>query len=489
MDMQQAWKGTLSISPEGVATIKGNLAGAGGENEFEMKKSTPVRSNQPKQDRINSGARFNSITGQVEISPDPEEEDWIPCTLKTVIYVGDHIMTGDKSTAVIEFEDMSVFVMRENGEITIASPPGRITKVGLVLGRLWANTKRLFADGQIEIEMGQAVAGIKGTTFVCEQLEDMSTLKVIEGSVELSHQSSGEKIMVQGGQFSQANDRQILGVWPFDADVEQREWDDLGARGGAEPSGGKPLAPTAQSQPVSLFDNSNAAAVRSGPNKPTRFTLSQSARLTYLRTYHYNNGAGTEPGTIALRDENGVSYGPFPTKGMGSGSGVQPIMWYCEPNIVVPPGVYTIIDSQPATWSCNDQSDSVGIAWVSGIVQLLQDQNPDDSSQPTLGDQDLEAIFSATPEVFKARYQGRKILVKGIFLQAEHASRRVIVEVGEGFRLSGAQIENGTPNAFESVASFTPVWISGIIYRKQADPDFHGIQYLILEEGGEFGIQ
>lgn len=119
-----------------------------------------------------------------------------------------------------------------------------------------------------------------------------------------------------------------------------------------------------------------------------------------------------------------------------------------------------------------------------------QGELPGQSQPTTLDDEQLAAIFTASDPEFQTRYVGQKIRVRGTFQQREDASRRVVVDVGAGYRVSGAQIQNGTPNAFETVASFTPVWISGVILKRQSVPDSGGTEqtYLILESNGEFGV-
>ena len=41
--------------------------------------------------------------------------------------------------------------------------------------------------------------------------------------------------------------------------------------------------------------------------------------------------------------------------------------WYATPNVTVPAGTYTIVDSDPATWSWALDTDRRGIAIVEGI--------------------------------------------------------------------------------------------------------------------------
>ena len=134
------------------------------------------------------------------------------------------------------------------------------------------------------------------------------------------------------------------------------------------PPAAPPTAVTTPAPPaavVTLYDNSNTAGVTSRPTKPTVFTLAKPAKLTYLRTYHYNSGAGAKPGTLALTS-GGKTYGPWPATGTGATGGRLPIMWVVEPMVELPAGTYTVVDSDPATWSHNAQTGGAGITWVSG---------------------------------------------------------------------------------------------------------------------------
>ena len=157
-------------------------------------------------------------------------------------------------------------------------------------------------------------------------------------------------------------------------DSEPTTWstnDAVGSRGFAsvfgvmdaetKPAGTKPAAV------VTLYDNSNGGAITGRPTKPTVFTLAKPAKLTYLRTYHYNGGAGAKPGTLALTS-GGKTYGPWPATGTGATGGRQPIMWVVEPMVELPAGTYTVVDSDPATWSHNAQSGGAGITWASGSL-------------------------------------------------------------------------------------------------------------------------
>lgn len=133
-----------------------------------------------------------------------------------------------------------------------------------------------------------------------------------------------------------------------------------------------------------LFNNGNLGGVANSPTQPTVFTLNQAHMITQIQNYHWNNGRGARPGTVALRDGNGRLYGPWtviPSAGQG---GAPNVYWTCSPNVVIPAGTYTVVDSDPATWSQNGQSGGRGFSLIKGYPVS---QKPVDKPQaPTTGD-------------------------------------------------------------------------------------------------------
>lgn len=119
-------------------------------------------------------------------------------------------------------------------------------------------------------------------------------------------------------------------------------------------------------EPQVLFEVTSIAGVSSGPPKPTVFTLDAPAYLTSIFTYHYFN-EGTAPGTIGLEGADGTVYGPWAASGTEGQGGVDNANWYATPNTTIPAGTYTIVDSDPATWSWTFDTDRRGIAIVEGI--------------------------------------------------------------------------------------------------------------------------
>ncbi len=121
-----------------------------------------------------------------------------------------------------------------------------------------------------------------------------------------------------------------------------------------------------QQRTVKFFDNGNIYAVQNQPTRPTRFTLSRPIHLTKIMTYHWNNGTGADPGTVALRKSSGETLGPFDMEGRPGQGGVPNAYWIAEGDIELPAGTYTIIDSDPATWAQNAGSHGAGMAILEG---------------------------------------------------------------------------------------------------------------------------
>ena len=121
------------------------------------------------------------------------------------------------------------YMLKPETEIVVKQPPQGSggSSMKIILGKLWSNTKKLWNEGHIEIETSQAVAGIKGTTYVLEVDADKTVLKVIEGTVALTSKSTGQTIDVAGGQQATADSKGLSEVVAFDTSIEQATWDKI----------------------------------------------------------------------------------------------------------------------------------------------------------------------------------------------------------------------------------------------------------------------
>lgn len=125
---------------------------------------------------------------------------------------------------------------------------------------------------------------------------------------------------------------------------------------------------------ITVFSNMNVYAVGNRPTVATSFTIEQSHVITSILTYHWNDGRGTQTGTIALRDSAGRVYGPWPAEGSPGQGGVPNANWTSKPNVTLPPGTYSIIDSEPSTWSQNSGSGGCGMSIVKGYRTTSTDR-------------------------------------------------------------------------------------------------------------------
>lgn len=170
-----------------------------------------------------SNARFSSISGEVEVRHE-NDTVWEFAKLGTVLYVLDHVKTSEESQAIIGFADLSTFLLKEESEIVITTPPKKDSKLRLVAGNIWANVKKMAKDGTMEVEMSQAVAGIKGTRFELIETGNSSTIKVAEGSVSFRSKADGSVALVEAGEAVTATkeglgEKSVFDASAFDAEL------------------------------------------------------------------------------------------------------------------------------------------------------------------------------------------------------------------------------------------------------------------------------
>lgn len=173
-----------------------------------------------------SGARFSDLSGQVEVRPHDDEEAWSFAKLEMILNVDDHIKTAEKSSAILSFADMTTFVMKPESEIILSSPAAKDTQVKLLAGNLWVNVKKMMKDGSMEIEMSQAVAGIKGTNITCSGSEDgnENRVQVLRGIADVLIKETQERISVGEGEELVIKKGQKPEKTDFDPTKVNDEW-------------------------------------------------------------------------------------------------------------------------------------------------------------------------------------------------------------------------------------------------------------------------
>ena len=142
--------------------------------------------------------------------------------------------------------------------------------------------------------------------------------------------------------------------------------------GGAQSTQAATATPQAKAAvpvaPKSLFNNWNGLAVHGGGRSP-KVVFKQPVKVTLISDYHWNDGHGKKPGTIALKSSDGTVFGPWHTTGADGQGGVRNAQWDAKPDVVLPAGTYTVVDSNPASWAQDGQSKGLGFVAVNGIVQ------------------------------------------------------------------------------------------------------------------------
>jgi hypothetical protein len=132
-----------------------------------------------------------------------------------------------------------------------------------------------------------------------------------------------------------------------------------------------------------IFNNGNTASVYNNPTRPTTFTINQPYVITLIQNYHWNNARGSNPGTIALRDQSGRIYGPWQATGSPGQGGVPNAYWNVYTNVTLPAGTYTVIDSEPSTWAQNSESNGAGHTRIEGYPILAETNRTEGMSSGT----------------------------------------------------------------------------------------------------------
>ena len=122
-----------------------------------------------------------------------------------------------------------------------------------------------------------------------------------------------------------------------------------------------------KAEEVDIFKNLNDGAVRAGSTVPVTFTLEKQTRVSYIQTYHWDSGK--EPGEISLEGEDGTVYGPWKAVGTEGQGGMPNAYWEVRPDESLKPGTYTVIDSDPGSWSTNDEMGGRGQTIVRGFAE------------------------------------------------------------------------------------------------------------------------
>lgn len=175
-----------------------------------------------------SGVRFSDLSGEVLVRPDENKLGWEFAELEMILNVMDHIQTKKESSAILSLADMTTFVMKPESEIILDTESEKESKIQLLNGKVWVNVKKMIKDGSMNVEMSQAVAGIKGTNITCSSDQDgnENRIQVLRGIANVMIRETKEQIELNEGEELVIK----KGVKPekieIDVQQQQKEWEE-----------------------------------------------------------------------------------------------------------------------------------------------------------------------------------------------------------------------------------------------------------------------
>jgi hypothetical protein len=175
-------------------------------------------------DPEDTGIRFSDLWGMVAIRRGGGYDDeWEYCGLDTVIHYGDEIWTEADSGAVLSLTDMSTFRICENTRMIMPPREESVSSFKILAGNVWTNLKKMVEGGEFHVELNQAVAGARGTTFAAEQTDEISKFYLFTSSAEVTSKITGEKITLKPGEYAEVADDGIIAVKTFDIPSKAKE--------------------------------------------------------------------------------------------------------------------------------------------------------------------------------------------------------------------------------------------------------------------------
>lgn len=191
-----------------------------------------------KDDCTPSGVSISDVHGEVFVIPADNPDDFYFAEPGIMLCMGDIVETRGNSGAILSLRDMTTYVMSSNSNVRIGEKEKSTTGIALLTGHVFVNFKRMLKDGSMDIEMSQAVAGIKGTSFFISDDGNTSTVKVVSGSVEVTPKT-GRPVIVNSEEAITVTNKQAGNKTKFDTKQEfdkfgtkQKEWiqKDMGSK-------------------------------------------------------------------------------------------------------------------------------------------------------------------------------------------------------------------------------------------------------------------
>lgn len=186
-------------------------------------------------DGVDSGIKFSDLYGEVSVRPNAEDDEAYEfAELDMTLFVDDRIRTKEESGAILSMADMSTFVIKPESIVILNTASGKENKIELLAGNIWVNVKKMVSDGTMEVEMSQAVAGIKGTNITCSTSRGEDRIQVLRGQAEVMIKETKEKIDVKEGEELVVKAGGKTEKVEIDVTTEQNKWNDATSRIGEQ---------------------------------------------------------------------------------------------------------------------------------------------------------------------------------------------------------------------------------------------------------------
>jgi hypothetical protein len=135
--------------------------------------------------------RVLALRGVVEVQS-PGGETRSAAGRGTLLFPGQTLITAEASAVQIRMEDGTLVGLGSSTRLTLASyevevPRQRRGRLQLGVGRIWARVTSFFgSDSEFEVHTDNAVAGVRGTSFIVELGPAGTKVSVVDGSVAMA---------------------------------------------------------------------------------------------------------------------------------------------------------------------------------------------------------------------------------------------------------------------------------------------------------------
>lgn len=169
----------------------------------------------------------------------PSQRKWVKImpgeyskTVKDAIFIDAHwtVRTPSGAETVMRSQTGALWRQKERSWFETQERVIPHTPASVVLGRLLHGIAYFYCPRgeagakKYEVALNRAIVGIKGTSFVVEVTETTDTIKLIEGSVELTHNDTGNMETLEAGYQVTATESGFGSVSSFDVDAEKSKW-------------------------------------------------------------------------------------------------------------------------------------------------------------------------------------------------------------------------------------------------------------------------